>query len=82
MHVHIALVDGKVILVICEEEAKVVKMVFVWYTVGDGRGKLLIMGEIARRLEGTPIGFPGSDTGASGSDGARGGYHRASVIPR
>jgi site-specific DNA recombinase len=47
-------VNGKVTLVICEEEAKVVKLIFVWYTVGDGVNGPLTMGEIARRLRGTP----------------------------
>jgi len=43
-------VDGKRTLVIDEEQAKVVRMIFTWYTQGDGSGEPLKIAAIARRL--------------------------------
>jgi site-specific DNA recombinase len=43
-------VDGKRALVIREAEARIVRLIFVWYTVGDGGKGPLPIYAIAKRL--------------------------------
>lgn len=47
-------VDGKNTLVPYEPEAKIVRLVFLWYVCGDEAGRPLTLGAIARKLEGVP----------------------------
>lgn len=47
-------VDGKMMLVVHEPEAKVVRSIFTWYVHGDESGKPLSIKAIARKLEGIP----------------------------
>ncbi len=53
--------NGKRTLEIDEEEARIIKLIFSWYTDGDGEREKLTMGQIAGRL--TELGVPtASDT--------------------
>jgi len=45
-----AKVDGKRTLVLCEEEARVVRLIFAWYVEGDGESGPLTMYEITKAL--------------------------------
>jgi len=47
-------VDGKMMLVVHEPEARVVRSIFAWYVHGDESGRPLSMHAIARKLKGTP----------------------------
>lgn len=58
---------GKGCLIIVEEEAKVVRLIFIWYTEGDERGKPLPLHAISRRLSELKIPTPVE----SGRKGAR-----------
>lgn len=46
--------DGKMMFVIHEPEAKVIRSIFSWYVNGDESGKPLSINAIARQLKGTP----------------------------
>ena len=46
--------DGKMMFVVHEPEARVVRSIFSWYVHGDEDGKPLSMHAIARKLKGTP----------------------------
>jgi site-specific DNA recombinase len=46
----VAEVDGKTVLVICDEEAKIVVLIFTWYTEGDGENGPMSLSTIARKL--------------------------------
>lgn len=53
---NLAEVDGKRALVIHESEAGIVRLIFQWYTVGDGENSPMSLGGIAKRL--TEMGIP------------------------
>jgi site-specific DNA recombinase len=44
-------VDGKRMLVICESEARVVQLIYQWYTVGEDDGRLTIRGIVKHLTE-------------------------------
>jgi site-specific DNA recombinase len=72
-------VDSKRMLVIREPEARVVRMIFDWYTVGDSESGPVSMYEIVKRLTAKGIPTRGDTDARTIKRSERGKWHRATV---
>jgi len=73
-------VHGKRTLAICEAEARVVRMIFDWYTVGDGQNAPLSVYGIAQRLTENHIPTPGDEDPRIAKQRERGEWNKSTVF--
>lgn len=71
--------DGWDTLTIHEEEARIVRLIFSWYTQGDETGQQLSLGAIAARLTKMGVPSPGDTKNRKRNKGRRGEWYRGTV---
>ena len=62
----VAAEDGKTVLVVYEPQARIIRLLFLWYTEGDGEGGLLSMAAIARKLSDMGVPSPADENHLKG----------------
>jgi site-specific DNA recombinase len=76
----VAEVDGKSTLVINEQEARIIKLIFTWYVEGDDKGRAMSINEITHTLGEMGIPTRGDQRpGLAKKKRGRGKWHRGTV---